>query len=605
MTKLYSHLVWLGAGQAKEPANLLSLADQATLIDAREMACQALKKMFPQSNVTVLQAALTICDTPIEFTEYNLAEFSAIQPAKELKKIFPGLKTTKKTTAQGEKVVDVISALSLEEASNVLVVDIADSNLPLLESLGALLNKFSEIYIQTANEQLYENAFTTIEITSFLQEQGYILQKTINTDPDLPWLNFGINPLWVTLQQTQQEAITNKQNLEKTKIETESLRQALADKEANTNNCNAALAAANKAKQEIEKQLEQIQQQLESSVNEHSKLSQHSTQKDAEIKSLHNELAEANKKLDAAGNDLTNAVQKSEQQIEILQAILKERNEQIERFSKLEAKISGFAENITGHFDKQLHRTSQKIQSNINLQSHMQHGSLPVFTDSTFSSELALYLAERLDINTYDLVIEFGGGRSTAFIARTLQKHISRDNDNNHRLGYNNASGSKDVTLVAADEFDLPKRIVTLEHRKPECEKISAILASNHLEALVHLVHAPLVDYSYCGSNYLFYDCEDSLRQISKVYEGRSAKILVLVSGPPVKAGIGAKVPALPALLNVLGRHNIDLLLCAHDGNQTAIIEQWSELLDQRGIQYKKEAINSLQSCALVSIENK
>src|SRR5690606_29467887 len=129
---------------------------------------------------------------------------------------------------------------------------------------------------------------------------------------------------------------------------------------------NAALAIANKAKQDIEQQLEKIQQKLASSINEQSRLSQYLNEKEAEIKNLHaalkeaNEklglaesnlanitktldqknvaLTEANKKLDLVGNNLTNVTQKFEQQIETLQAVLKERSEQIERFSKLEVK---------------------------------------------------------------------------------------------------------------------------------------------------------------------------------------------------------------------------------------------------------------------------
>lgn len=702
MSQKYSHLIWLGANTATEPANLLSCAQQVTLFEAREAACLALQKQYSEPNIAVINALVTATNQTVNFTEYNLPEFSATQPASGLTKFFPGLKTQKSEQQNSLAIADAISKLSLSDDNNLLVVDIPDSNLTLLKALETSkhLSRFKTIYIQASHEPLYTGAASHEEIVAFMQKQGFLPQAVTSSDPDLPWLSFIINPLWKTLQQTkqknseleadqaklkaqlnaaqeellgsqktfdqknlestkqlqsleqknaeqkqqlvdiskqkqeaeqqltavQQELTASKKAAEKSNTEQKQLletEQQLATVKQQLSTAQQELIAAkqaaeqaksehkqlldtaNKLKQEIENQLEQTQKKLDSSISEQSRLSQLSSQKDIEIKNLHAALAEANEKFHLAESNFINTRQEYNQQIQILQTILKEKSQQAEQLNNLEAKISDFAKNITGHFDKQLNRTSQKIQNNINLQSYMQNGSLPLFTDATFSSELALFLAEQLASNNYDIVIEFGGGSSTAFIAQNFQKKITRDNENNRRLGYNNTSDSKDVTLIAADEFDLPKRMITLEHSKSQYDKIATILASNHLEKLVHLVHAPLVDYNYCGSNYLFYDCEESLRQISKAYDGRSAKILVLVSGPPVKAGIGAKVPALPALLNVLGRHSIDLLLCAYDGNQTAIIEQWSNLLDQRDTRYKKEFINSIQGCALLSIENR
>lgn len=298
----FSQLVWLGAHTATEPTDLLQYAKQATLFEARETACLMLRQKFPQKNVTVIQTILTTTNTIAGFTEYNLAEFSAIQPATGLKNLFPGLKAINKIQLTSTAINDAINSLELNDNNNLLIVDIADSSLALLNAIEAAkqLHFFSAIYVQTANEPLYEGAATAADITAFLQTQGYVLQQTLGNDPDLPWLSFGLNPLWNSLQQAQetnnlisaeliqiklqlsaaqQEVIANKQHVEQVKSEhaqqMESVqaqlnasKQELPKQEARINEISTALTAANKAKQDAEQQLVAIKQQLTATQQE-------------------------------------------------------------------------------------------------------------------------------------------------------------------------------------------------------------------------------------------------------------------------------------------------------------------------------------------------
>lgn len=359
----------------------------------------------------------------------------------------------------------------------------------------------------------------------------------------------------------------------------------------------------------VEKEKSALQDELKSANQKIAGLESELKQTKSWLSTRKEELVATEEELEKHKTYLSNRKQQleqAEQQVTALKQHLKEQAEQGSRFESLEAKIAGLAGNITGYFDKQLSQTSKQIQSSIDLQSYLQQGNLPVATSASFSPDLALYIAERLESNRYDVIIEFGGGSSTAFFARTLQRHIARQNDNNQRLSYDKESDSKDIAYVTADEFDLPKRIVTFEHQKSKHEKIKAMLASNNLDALVHLAHAPLVDYHYNGSDYLFYDCDKVLKQIANVYDGRAAKILALASGPPAKAGFGAKIPTVPALLNTVGRHTIDVVLCASSDEQAALtLDSWSALLERRGVQFTQEMINPLQGLALVSIEQR
>lgn len=213
MNHTFSHLVWLGANTASEPEGMLDKAAHATLFEAREAACKALQQKFPQKNITVKRAALAVNNTVTNFTEYNLAEFSAIQPVTGLKNLFPGLKKISGEQLNGTAIGDAISSLKLNNSNNLLIVDIGDSGLALLTSIeeSKQLHLFNEIYVQAASEPLYANSATAAEITTFLQAQSYLLQKTTGNDPELPWLTFCLNPLWETLQKSRQQLATEQE----------------------------------------------------------------------------------------------------------------------------------------------------------------------------------------------------------------------------------------------------------------------------------------------------------------------------------------------------------------------------------------------------------
>lgn len=249
MTHKFSQLVWLGANTASEPTDVLNSAARTTLFEARETACKALQQKFSQQNINVIQAVLTARNIATNFIEYNLAEFSAIEAATGLKSLYPGLKAVNNEQLTGTAITDAIDALTLTDNNNLLIVDIVDSNLELLKAMEQQLSLFSCIYVQTANEALYNNSATTAEVTEFLQAHGYIAQQTISSDPDLPWLRFSINPLWTALQQTQQEIAVSKKELQK--------------QESLINEIKTALAAAHQAKQDAEQQLASSKQLIE------------------------------------------------------------------------------------------------------------------------------------------------------------------------------------------------------------------------------------------------------------------------------------------------------------------------------------------------------
>ncbi len=112
-----------------------------------------------------------------------------------------------------------------------------------------------------------------------------------------------------------------------------------------------------------------------------------------------------------------------------------------------------------------------------------------------------------------------------------------------------------------------------------------------------------MVDYQHQQQDYLHYDCEAKLERIANLYEGRTARLLILVSGPPLKAGLTAQFPALPRLLNRLGTHELDIVLQGTRAQQVqSTTAEWLKLLDQRGTPYRQEPIDLEAGTTLFAI---
>ena len=82
------------------------------------------------------------------------------------------------------------------------------------------------------------------------------------------------------------------------------------------------------------------------------------------------------------------------------------------------------------------------------------------------------------------------------------------------------------------------------------------------------------------------------MNNIASKFAKHSAKILVLVDGPPGNTGPLARLPALNKLLNALGHHQIDIVL--DDSERTEekmIIAKWKETLQGRFVPFEEEDV--------------
>jgi hypothetical protein len=375
MNSRFLHLVWLGAGTATEPLDLLNIAEQVTLIEARESACRLLQKIQTQSNINIRQQLISADVCSVQFTEYNLNEYSAISPAAGLKKLFPGLKKINSEQLTSTAVTDLISELSLTGSNNSLIVDIPDKNLALLIALqkNGQLNLFRNIQIQTSLEPLYEGAATNANVINFMEETGYMLQQTSSQDPELPWLTFVINPLWVLLQKAQQDLAATLHTKGKINKELEISKQGLLAQE--------------QAKDALNNEVEKLKQDLIAQQLTNSRVKKELEKCQYDLVAQNNATEVLNKELDKARKNMASQQQteavlneqlkKCKQDLIVQQQIQADLNAQLEKckqdLNEGQQAKSALSKNLEEHQKSEKEKATQLIKTQADLEQASKH----------------------------------------------------------------------------------------------------------------------------------------------------------------------------------------------------------------------------------------
>lgn len=254
---------------------------------------------------------------------------------------------------------------------------------------------------------------------------------------------------------------------------------------------------------------------------------------------------------------------------------------------RIKKEIISAKNSINWRVDKGLNNSVKQLESYIGVQSFLESGEVSMeYHGWPISSDIALFLLGKIQSENYDLIIEFGSGTSTKLFAQAVKQNSSlKDiNQQQKRLSYN--------TEILECSIDIPQRVLTFEHNKKYYEKTLKSLCFSGLETSVNLVHAPLVNFTCDEESYLYYDCDKALQQVANIYEGRTAKILVLIDGPPGATGPLARLPAVTKLLNNLGSHQLDLVLDDYNREEEKeIAERWKKTISARFIHYEEEII--------------
>jgi len=357
------------------------------------------------------------------------------------------------------------------------------------------------------------------------------------------------------------------------------------------------LSAEKNAHQKARKDLEEHQQWLSEEKNAHKEVSKQLEEHQQWLSNRKREVQELSRNLDAAQTHIT-ALKDSEAKLEAAGEAQKS------QFNALEAKLDQLfnqqsqqlheATNALGkHVTRSFGQQRRQLESARGLQGYFETGEVPLsFGDWAIGADLAERLVKTIEQNSFDLIIEFGSGTSTVLLAKAVANSagMQRLTTGQNRLE-TTGDGTARTKEITSNHRDLPQRILSFEQDPSHRQETWFQLQQHRLEALVDLVHAPLVPtrHAPAGSGAdapLFHDCDLKLSQLAQLFQGRRARILVLVDGPHSPQGDPlARAPALGALLQYLSAHQLHIVLddTQREGERQ-VEEAWANLCRQRGL---------------------
>ena len=304
-----------------------------------------------------------------------------------------------------------------------------------------------------------------------------------------------------------------------------------------------------------------------------------------------NTLKEENTALTKRRNELKKQLEEAQQKIQLLETQInttKETQHGLSELQKhmeylfnqnrlqLEQAANALGQHIT-HTGKQ---TAQEMQTFVQCQQTLGQNTQALhYQDQSLSPEFALYLNQKLTHGYYDVILVMGSGVLTQFVATQLQQGLQQ----HPRLGHQEPSS--DQGYVMPDQGDLPKRILAFEHKKSDSKDLKKHLQQNGYQTWVNVSHAPLVECRFSGKDYLYYDLRKPLSRLADVYEERHAKILILVSPSQVSESLTTEA-CLPALLQELSMHQLELVLHPVNKHIESLKSAWQSLLDSRDLEY-------------------
>jgi len=340
-------------------------------------------------------------------------------------------------------------------------------------------------------------------------------------------------------------------------------------------NKNAQLDLASNDLSESRKQILELAKNKDDAIERLNNSEQKCVNKDKTLKELSDKLKESQNELITLQSQLSAAIDSTKVNKEVLETI-------IDQFQCKDETLAEIKRKVNWMIDRGLNNAVKQVESFIGVQSFLEKGEMGMqFHGWPISSDIALYLLGQIKEHNYDLIIEFGSGTSTLLFAKAMafeENIFAEDRD----------ASTEELALSEA-----ASRVVSFEHNKKYFEKTQQLLRQRGLLSFVNLIHAPLVDITSDGESFLYYDCETELNNIaSKFMKQQSAKILVLVDGPPGDTGPLARFPAVSKLLNTLGQHQLDIVL--DDSNrdeEKKIISKWKDTLEARFVSFDEEEI--------------
>lgn len=235
---------------------------------------------------------------------------------------------------------------------------------------------------------------------------------------------------------------------------------------------------------------------------------------------------------------------------------------------------------------KEISNAARQVEAFIALQSYFATGELPSINIELHSwpvsPDFSLYLIELIELNDYDLIIEFGSGISTVIIAKAITKRAAR------------RQGKKSVDFVSFDHLEY-----YYKQTRTQLEHAGLINA-------VQLILAPLQDWQDSnGRIQPYYACQSTLTTLKQKHNVAGQRILVIVDGPPAATGKRARYPAGLLILEHFANAHIDILLDDYiRDDEKEIARLWQEDITAAGLEHTTTERKFEKDACLITITN-
>lgn len=565
-------IVHIGAGRCEElPTYLATSAKRIILVEPNaRLAAELRTRCNNEPRVSILAVAVSNATADDELTEYNLSDANSLYPPTDLRKLYPGLRVLGRQSVRTVTGEELLKECELTSDQNALIIQAPGAELGIIESMteSGGIDQFCYLAVTCAETPLYASASDSNAVLKILQEQGFDLVRRDNTDPDWPVLILHHNAL---KQKLADLTIRHQRTSHKLKRAQKDLE---AEKEKNENPDSAIFKLEQELKR-YKESLSKAKQELSAGQNENKRLSAELSKLKQEIKKYKDEQSKA-----SGGAKPTYTATDFENLEKRLEYFFGQHTLQLEQ-----------AANALGrHVTSTVTNTAKELEAGIALQQQFGR-DLPSLEEhgGKLPAAVALQLSRQLRSTPYDVIIEFGSGVTTRFMAHTLR---------NQPINEKTSESLELAPYIDASDDDLPKRIVCFENNRTKYNELIENLKKNGLAPIVQLQFAPLVHVGYQGQQYLFFDCKASLRRLGQLFEGREARLLVSISQLDERAKISV-APALQQVLQYLSAHRVDIFLI---NPESGLLQRWEEELRERELEYNIAGDCGGDTAALIRI---
>ncbi|WP_394222837.1 hypothetical protein [Alteromonas gracilis] len=281
------------------------------------------------------------------------------------------------------------------------------------------------------------------------------------------------------------------------------------------------------------------------------------------------------------------------------QKSVKELEAKIDTLFKTQSNESVEIANALGrHITKSETNTRTELLALNKLQDVLHNKELITYgCGESLSSESLLFLTSLIRLSDYDVIIEFGSGTSTAVMADVIASKFKRSNTLHLDDDSTRSSEQDKLANINNGNFrSLPNYIISFEQSETFLGNTSKLLENANLMQLVDLCLTPLIDNKYSSVEpSLFYGCEEKLREVKRVLDGRCANILVIVDGPYTKSNSAeCKSVALPSVLDELSMHAVDFFLEEENADlRQRLVTSWQSETERRGLSFNFEQLSN------------